>query len=148
VNPQPRPEAVSSLLAAYPVIIELPVLWGDMDAFEHVNNVAYFRYFENARIAFMKWVGLSVHRGDAISATLGSAHCRFKAPLVHPDAVSIGTRGTVTDECRITLEFAIASHELGRIAAEGGGDLVTYDFQSKRKVPVPAPVRLRLAAAP
>ena len=37
-------------LENYPVVIEIPVAWGDMDAFQHVNNVAYFRYFESARI--------------------------------------------------------------------------------------------------
>ena len=38
-------------LAGYPVRIEVPVAWGEMDAFGHVNNVVYFRYFESARIA-------------------------------------------------------------------------------------------------
>ena len=32
------------LLADYPVIVEFPVAWGDMDALSHVNNVTYFRY--------------------------------------------------------------------------------------------------------
>ena len=41
--------AVESLLAKYPVAIALPVLWGDQDAFGHVNNNAYFRWFEIRR---------------------------------------------------------------------------------------------------
>ncbi len=32
-----------SLLKKYSVEIALPVLWGDQDAFGHVNNNAYFR---------------------------------------------------------------------------------------------------------
>ena len=42
---------MEELTREYPVIIELPVAWGDMDAFAHVNNTAYFKYFESARIA-------------------------------------------------------------------------------------------------
>jgi len=38
-------------LAGFPVRIEIPVAWGEMDAFGHGNNVAYFRYFESAQIA-------------------------------------------------------------------------------------------------
>ena len=34
----------------YPVAVELPVAWGDMDAFGHVNNTVYIRWFETARI--------------------------------------------------------------------------------------------------
>ena len=30
----------------YAVTIALKVQWGDMDAFNHVNNIMYFRYFE------------------------------------------------------------------------------------------------------
>ncbi len=29
---------------------KLPVIWGDMDAFGHINNVIYLRYFEQARV--------------------------------------------------------------------------------------------------
>jgi acyl-CoA thioesterase FadM len=42
------------LLAGYPVVIEIPVAWGEMDAFQHVNNVAYIRYFESGRIAYFE----------------------------------------------------------------------------------------------
>ena len=30
-----------STLADYPVIFEQKIVWGDMDAFGHVNNVMY-----------------------------------------------------------------------------------------------------------
>ncbi len=44
-------------LEGFPVVVEIPVLWGDMDAFQHVNNVTYFRYFESARIAYFERIG-------------------------------------------------------------------------------------------
>src|SRR5713101_5227720 len=44
----------SSLLAGYSVIVELSVAWGDMDSYRHVNNVVYFRYFENARLEYFR----------------------------------------------------------------------------------------------
>ena len=34
-------------LQGYPVVIQESVLWGEMDAFQHVNNTVYFRYFES-----------------------------------------------------------------------------------------------------
>ena len=39
--------------------IEIPVIWGDMDAFQHVNNTVYFRYFENVRIEYFELVGIN-----------------------------------------------------------------------------------------
>jgi acyl-CoA thioester hydrolase len=37
---------MTSSLADYPVVVEIPVAWGEMDAYGHVNNIVYFRYFE------------------------------------------------------------------------------------------------------
>lgn len=34
-------------------IFRCPLRWADMDAFGHVNNVAFLRYLEEARIDFM-----------------------------------------------------------------------------------------------
>lgn len=45
---------LEQLLADYPVIATFPIAWGDMDAFQHVNNTRYFRYFEDARIAYFE----------------------------------------------------------------------------------------------
>ena len=37
-----------ALVAAFPVVIEFDVGWSDMDAYEHVSNLEYFRFFQNA----------------------------------------------------------------------------------------------------
>ena len=43
-------------VAHHPFGVEVPMRWGDMDAFGHVNNVAFHRYLEEARIlAFAEW---------------------------------------------------------------------------------------------
>jgi acyl-CoA thioester hydrolase len=50
---------MQDLLKNYPVVIEIPIAWGDMDAFQHVNNIVYFRYFESARIAYFEKLNLN-----------------------------------------------------------------------------------------
>ena len=39
------------MLKDYSVVVERALEWGDMDAFQHVNNIIYFRFFN--RIIFM-----------------------------------------------------------------------------------------------
>ena len=41
----------------HPVAVDRPVRWGDMDAFQHVNNTVYFRWFECARLEYFQAVG-------------------------------------------------------------------------------------------
>ena len=49
---------VEELLSRYPVVITFPVHWGDMDAFRHVNNIHYLKYWESARIRYFERIGI------------------------------------------------------------------------------------------
>jgi len=35
------------------------------------------------------------------------------------------------------MEYAVVSHQHGRLAADGDGLIVTYDYDAGRKAPVP-----------
>lgn len=132
--------------AGYAVIISLPVAWGEMDAFGHVNNIVYFRYFESARIAYLDAIGF---RGDAgtggVGPILASTHCRFRRPLAYPDTVRVGARSAEVGSDRFTMDYVIVSESLGEVAAEGGGVIVAYDYASGRKTTLPDHVRIRIA---
>ena len=130
------------LLEGFPVIVEFPVSWGDMDALQHVNNVAYFRYFENARIAYLDRIKVwEFLEKTGIGPILASTQARFRTPLTYPDVVSVGARISDIGEDRFTMKYSVASHRLSKIAAEGEGVLVTYDYRNDRKVTVPAELR-------
>ena len=45
---------MENLMKNYPVVIEVPVAWGEMDTNQHVNSITYFRYFESARVAYFE----------------------------------------------------------------------------------------------
>jgi acyl-CoA thioester hydrolase len=127
-----------NLLNDCPVIIEIPIAWGEMDAFQHVNNVAYFRYFESARIAyFAKLDLLEFMNQTGIGPILKSTHCTFKIPLTYPDTISVGARVSTVKEDRFVMRYRVASHRHAKIAAEGEGVLVTFNYIEKQKVPVP-----------
>jgi acyl-CoA thioester hydrolase len=40
----------------------MPVRWGDMDAYGHVNNTVYFRYMEQVRVEWLEQMGSVVRR--------------------------------------------------------------------------------------
>ena len=56
-----------------------------MDAFGHLNNIVYFRYFETARIHYFERCGfMATYEEDRIGAILHSTSCRFRRPLHFP----------------------------------------------------------------
>ena len=133
------------LLAGYPVVVEIPVAWGEMDAFQHVNNIVYFRYFESGRIAYFERAGLTT-ANDGVGPILGSASCKYKFPLTYPDQVLVGIKVGEIGEDRFTMHFRIVSTRHHRIAAEGDGVIVSYDYVHKHKAPIPAAVRQAIEA--
>jgi len=140
-------DAVASLTREYPVVIELEVRWGDMDAFNHVNNVAYLRYFESGRIAYFEALGLGGAFGlQGVGPILAETSCRFKLPLTYPDRVSVAVRSRDLREDRFTQQYLVVSHAHGRVAASGDGTIVTYDYAANAKSPIPGPVRSAIEA--
>ncbi len=132
-------------LEGFPVVIELPVQWGDMDAFQHVNNVTYFRYFESARIAYLEKIGhTETMHTTGVGPILASARCDFKRPLTYPDRIFVGIRVSEMGVDRFTMEFKIFSQKLQKIAAEGDGVIVSYNYRERRKAPIPPEVRRRI----
>jgi acyl-CoA thioester hydrolase len=136
---------MEDLLAEYPVIVECPVIWGDMDAYQHVNNTVYFRYFETVRIAFFDRIKFEEAKDETgIGPILASTQCRFRLPLTYPDTVSIGARVIDVLEDRLTMLYRVVSHKHKKIAAEGDGLLMAYDYQSMCKASFPALIRERI----
>jgi acyl-CoA thioester hydrolase len=137
--------AVEQLLKEYPVKLELPVLWGDMDAFGHVNNLVYLRWFESGRVAYLEAIeGMGPQAGD-IGPILGHVDCRYKIPLEYPDTITVGVKITDLGEDRFTMHHRVVSHQHGKVAAEGSGVIVAVDYQRGGKAPLPEGWRQAIA---
>ncbi len=136
---------MKELISAYPVVIEIPIAWGDMDAFQHVNNVVYFKHFESARISYFEKIDfLEVMNRTGIGPILASTQCRYKIPLTYPDHVTVGARVDTIEKDRFIMKYAVISHKLKKIAALGEGVLVTFDYQNNKKAFIPDEIRKRI----
>ena len=131
----------------FPVRLVLPVQWGEMDVYGHVNNTVYFRWFESARMAYFARLGWpEVERATGVGPILHSTRARFRAPLEWPDEIEVATRALEVGADRFTMRYEVRSRRLDRIAAEGEGLIVAYDYRARAKAPLPEAVRAALAA--
>ncbi len=137
--------APDALVAEFPVVVTLPVQWGEMDAYGHVNNTVFFRYFETARIAYLDRCGfLESFDRDRIGAILHSTDCRFRLPLRHPDTVLVGGRAIEVEDDRFTMQYRVISTHQGAVAAEGTGIIVSFNYETGEKTPLPEAIRARI----
>ncbi len=136
-----------SVLPEFPVTLTLPVRWGDLDAFQHVNNTVFFVYFESARIAYFDKLGYRQQLEETgMGPILAETSCRFRRPLRYPDTITVGAKVTDVGEDRFSMEYRIWSDEWQGIAAKGTGLIVSYDYRNERRGPLPEVIRERIAA--
>ena len=136
---------MQDLLKNYPVVIEIPIAWGDMDAFQHVNNIMYFKYFESARISYFEKLNFNEQmKKTVIGPILANTQCKFKIPLTYPDQVSVGAKVDVIEKDRFLMKYLVIGHKHKNIAALGEGMLVSFNYHENKKVPIPDEMRARI----
>jgi len=132
---------MDDLLKEFPMVLTQDLVWSDMDAFKHVNNAIYFRYFENARIAYFEQVGLIAFKEETqIGPILASTSCNFRVPLTFPDRIQIGARIESIRPKTFKMKYAVYSENLERLAAEGEGLIVFYNYQLGKSCEIPATI--------
>ena len=128
----------------YPVELEIPVAWGDLDAFGHVNNTVYFRWFESARMAFFERIGISPNRPEKVGPIMATTSCDYLVPVEYPATVVVGARVQRIGNTSLVMENEATLE--GTLVARGTTVIVLIDYRTGEKVPVPDEMRAAIAA--
>jgi acyl-CoA thioester hydrolase len=130
------------------------VRFGDLDAMRHLNNVVFLRYFETARIAYLREI-VPDHdpanpENDAFGLIFAECHINYRSPVYFDEQLDVHcTIGNVKrSSFRVEFEMRVGS----RLAAEGYGVLVGFDYPAQQASSLPDALREKLereaAAAP
>jgi acyl-CoA thioester hydrolase len=113
-------------------VFPCPLRWADMDAYGHVNNVAFLRYLEEARIDLMFRLapeeGSATFAGGSVVARHEIAYLR---PLVHRhEPVTIETWVTDITAASMTLGYEVKDG--ATVYARAATVVVPYDLAHQR----------------
>jgi len=137
----PRPETKR---ADYPHIAPIQTRWADNDVYGHVNNVAYYGYFDTLVNAYLIAAGvLDIHGGPVIGLVVETG-CRYYAPLHYPEELAGGLRAAHIGRSSVRYELAIFRPGDDSPAAEGHFVHVYVDRETRRSTPLPADFRAAL----
>jgi acyl-CoA thioester hydrolase len=124
------------------------VRFGDLDAMRHLNNVVFLRYFETARIAYLRELVPILDPADLEPGGFGlifaEAQIAYRSPVFFDEEVEV--RCGIADVRRSSFRVPFTMCVGDRLAAEGHGVLVGYDYATQRAAPLPSAVRERLHA--
>ncbi|MDX2152920.1 MAG: thioesterase family protein [Bryobacteraceae bacterium] len=128
----------------FPVVLTLPVQWGEQDSFGHVNNLIYLRWFESGRIAYLERARLWTQAQKDYGPILASITCHFRRPVNYPDEIRVGTCVTRIGRTSMTVAHR-AENRAGELVADGDSVVVWYDYQSAKPHPVSDEMRQVIA---
>jgi acyl-CoA thioester hydrolase len=128
----------------YQVVFEHEVLFRDLDAMRHVNNVTYLAFMEDARVQY--WNALRKDRDlKGINFILAEITCRYLSPAHFGEILLIGIRARNLGNKSFQFEYRMEEKESGRLITEGKSVQVMYDYKEQQTMPLDE--RLRDAAA-
>jgi acyl-CoA thioester hydrolase len=128
-------------------IERVPVRWGDLDAMGHVNNTVYFRYMEQARIA---WVDALAPKGDAWRDTgivIVSTSCNFRRAIGYPGTVEVRVYAGTPGGSSMETHYELRVDADAELSADGAAVVVFIDMATQKPRRIPQAMRARLAAA-
>ena len=121
---------------------ECRVRFSDVDVYRHVNNVKYFEYFQEARIAFLTALGC----GERFGVVVARVDVDYRRPVLfrtEPYAVESWITRVGTSSFGLAAEIRDGDTVLSRAEAV----LVTFDTDAQSARPLTDPERERLLGA-
>ncbi len=140
-QPRPGPATRGRFRAFRP----LATRWVDNDALGHVNNAAYYSYFDTALTAWLMEHGLLHPRQGAHVFVVAENGCRYHREVAFPEPLEVGLVLARLGSSSLRWELAVFRPGEAEAMADGHFVHVHVERASRRPVPVPAAARALLA---
>jgi acyl-CoA thioester hydrolase len=111
--------------------------WNDNDPYGHVNNVAYYAFFDAAVNGILVEAGLLDPATSPVIGVMVESGCRFHSSLAFPDAVEVGV--AVERLGRTSARYRLAVFKAGapQASADGNSTHVYVERTTGRPTPIP-----------
>ena len=121
----------------------IPIRWGDMDAYGHVNNTIYFRYAEQARCDWLEKQGYKV-APEGIAPVIINAACTFLAPMNYPGTVALKMYAGHPGRTSLETYYEMRLQGDNTLYCEGSAKIVWMDAATGKSAPIPEDLRSQL----
>ncbi|GIX26261.1 MAG: thioesterase [Burkholderiales bacterium] len=126
-------------------IERIPIRWGDMDAYGHVNNTVYFRFMEQARVGWMQELGLDLVAPEQ-GPVIVTASCAFLKQLDYPGTVEVRMYAGELGRSSLMSYYELRREGEEELCATGEAKIVWADQRVRKSMPIPPHIRRLLEA--
>ena len=119
----------------------IPLRWNDFDVLQHVNNVRYFEFMQDARVSILAAAGAEVVGLTAIGHYVVHQEIDYLRPIeLGTDAVTVEVSVAKLGGASYTLLYDLLDHT-GRCCAKGETLMGCVDTATQAVTRLPAAVR-------
>lgn len=120
--------------------MSMDVRWGDMDAFNHVNNASYLRFIEEARVAWFKSLTGDWAAVDC-APILAAATVNYRRPIGWPERIKVILLAEKLGTKSLTLAHRVESATQEGVLYADGHTVMVWVDGSGASIPLPRAIR-------
>ena len=132
-------------MEGYPVVFEHQVLFRDLDAMGHANNVAFVAFMEDARVQYWKALR-NIRDLKGINFIIATVTCNYRSSAYFGETLLIGIRARNLGNKSFHFEYRIEEMTSGRLVTDGRSVQVMYDYKKQKTMPLDDGMRYALAS--
>ncbi len=131
----------------FPFSTEIPLLLSHINYFKHLDNALLLGVVTEARLRFLQSMGYTENDVDGLGIIVADAGVQYRSEAFHGEVmvVEMGTADFHEHGC--DLVWRMHDKASGREVARGKTGIVFFDYEARRKGPVPAAFRARFATS-
>jgi acyl-CoA thioester hydrolase len=135
------PDTTTPTRADFKVFRPIQTRWMDNDHYGHVNNVAYYSYFDTAVNGYlMEATGVDTRELPVIGVVAESG-CKFLREVSFPDQLQAGLRIERLGNSSVIYQIGLFRADESEACAIGRFVHVYVDDQTRKPTPIPSIIR-------
>jgi len=125
-------------MSAFRFYHPIEVRYGDLDPQGHLNNAKYLTYMEQARIAYVRHLG--IWQGGSfldVGFILAEVRVTFKTPILWGQPIQVGVRTQRLGNKSFDVLYSLDDSQTGKQHASGSTVQVAYDYLNAKTISIP-----------
>ena len=140
--------ATPSARSDYPIFYSLESRWADNDIYGHINNVAYYAYFDSVVNRFLIEEGGLCPGVDTVVGYVVNSRADYFSPASYPATLSLGLKVLRIGEKSVRWEIGVFASDAEQSCVNGTFTHAFVDRESGRSAPVPEGIRRAIESLP
>ncbi len=130
----------------FSIFYSLNTRWADNDIYGHINNVAYYAFFDSVVNRFLiEEGGMRLGHDNVVGYVVNSSADYF-SPLTYPQELELGLRISRMGEKSVTWEIGVFAHGAALSSVTGRFTHAFVDREANKSAAIPSGIRRAIEA--